>query len=884
MIIVPGAGPIPCDVFVCGEGPGREEAERKEPFVGKAGREQERYLSHHNLTIRRWRRNNICQEYTEGNPEPTPEQIAYWTPRLVDEIHQCQPKLIIAVGAYAARWFLGESLDLSLAHGLPHRPGAYDSTIAYRCPEFSCIVPIIHPAAGFYNTDLRANIADDYSRVADIYKSSIKSGHEITCVQDTYAGKETYLDVNGYDLDLLLSSYADDLTEIALDTEGIPGSPWSIQVSPEPGIGWTLRFSQSDFHIGVSSLQRLADSRRITFILHNASSPSGCMYDIRMCREMGLELRHAPLWDTMYAAYLLRLESQSLKALAFRWCGMYMEDYEKIIGDIGHAKQLDYLNRVSQHAWSIPEHRIVHENDGTTRLYKPQSLNKTVNGILRDIAANKVSKKGEPVDPQKRWEKIDKLIRREAELLLGDIPEGNLGDIPLDKAIYYSARDPDATLRVKQRIVQEHKRLDLTRLMSGSDIVLSCVEEMQSNGMPARRRHFIDLKSDLQDDLDSLQHKLSQEFFGGKAINPNSDDQVRILLARRGLRGSKRTAKTNKISVGKKSIEHLRFKDPAIGLVFDWRERAHIRDTFCNNVLDRIPEDIDVYPIHPKLQPTTVTTRRLASKDPNLLALPVRTEIGRKIREGYQFDNYTEETFGSWDLSQVEMRFLAHESLSPFLCQKFIDGADVHTETAMKVFGISNRHDVDDFKHRLPAKTTNFGLVYGQQGSGLHDQLKTLGLEGWDIKACEKLRKEVIKLFQIQSYTDAVIRQARIDGYVRDHWGMYRYLPQLYSDDPKLSAEAGRHAVSHRIQGGAQGMIQNSMRWLAPHIQQLQESGLNIKWRLQIHDELIFSFDEWLWDLMNPLVLESLTKHCGIRLKVPVLAKGVMAKNWAELK
>lgn len=897
MIIVPGAGPIPSDVMIVGEAPGREEAHHNppQPFVGKSGREQERYLSRHNLTPRAWRRNNVCQEYTEGNPEPNYDQLGFWTPFLVDEIRQCQPKLIIAVGAYAARWFLGESTSLSLVHGMPHHPGAYDPLVADRCPPNTCIIPIIHPAAGFYTDkndsskiDIRANIADDYSRVASIYKL-IKSNKPIPYSHDEYAGHEIYLDVTGNDLELLLSSYGDDLTEIGLDTEGIPGSPWSIQVSPQPGIGWTLRYSQPDFSTGVSSLQHLADSNNVTFILHNAASPSGCMYDIRMCREMGLELRHAPLWDTMYAAYLLRLESQSLKTLAFRWCGMHMANYESIIGDIGREKQISYLksilNRHSLNPFPKPEPRVISSNDGTSKLYKPNPVDKTVARILADIESNKVNKYGEPVDPYKRWQGVDDKLRSTVESTLGPIPIGTLNDIPLDRAIYYSSRDPDATLRVKHRLSIEHSRLGLTRLMSDGMQVLPILEEMQSTGMPANRHHFELLQQSLESDLDKIQARISHLYFNGRPFNPKSPQQVEILLRRRGLKGAKRTS-TGRVSTGKKSIEHLRFKDPAMGDVFDWREKAHIRDTFCADVLRRIPPSEQIYIIHTQIKPTTVTTRRLATENPNLLAVPVRSDIGRKIREGYMFDDSTdtEEIFGAWDLSQIEMRFLAHESMSKFLCRKFIDGADVHDETARTVFGLHPDDKVDKFKHRIPAKTTNFGLVYGEQASGLHDQLRMLGLEGWDIKSCEKLIKEVMKLFGIGDYIKSVISKARVDGYVRDHWGMYRYLPQLYSDDPKLSAEAGRHAVSHRIQGGAQGMIQNSMRWLAPHIRQLQQSGLNIKWRLQIHDELIFSFDEWMWDLINPLVLEALTVHCGIKLRVPVLADGAMAKNWGDLK
>jgi DNA polymerase-1 len=230
------------------------------------------------------------------------------------------------------------------------------------------------------------------------------------------------------------------------------------------------------------------------------------------------------------------------------------------------------------------------------------------------------------------------------------------------------------------------------------------------------------------------------------------------------------------------------------------------------------------------------------------------------------------------------MRILAHDSQSKFLCDKFNAGADIHTETAMLVFGLKNESDIDKFEHRLPAKTTNFGLIYGEQGPGLSDQLRTLGLEGWDVKACDKLQKEIIKLFQIEPYIRSLTSQARKAGLIRDHWGMMRYLPHLSSRNPKLAAEAGRQAIAHRISGTAQGMIQNSMRWLREKIWELQDAGCEVKWRLQIHDELILSFPEWMWEVVDPIVLEGLVKHCGVRLRVPVLAEGHWGKSWADLK
>ena len=124
----------------------------------------------------------------------------------------------------------------------------------------------------------------------------------------------------------------------------------------------------------------------------------------------------------------------------------------------------------------------------------------------------------------------------------------------------------------------------------------------------------------------------------------------------------------------------------------------------------------------------------------------------------------------------------------------------------------------------------------------------------------------------------------RLTGTVRDHWDMLRYLPGIWSRRPSVVAEAERMAVSHRIQGLAQGMIQNSMRWLRPRIHQMQDAGANVHLVLQVHDELVFRFAEDLADEVGELVLEALTQHSGIDLIVPVEASGSVSRTWGGLK
>lgn len=898
-IIVPPFGRSPNPILLIGEAPGEEESRQLRPFVGRSGQEQERYLSRHNLSTRPWRLTNIISEYTEGNPDPTQDQIDYWTPHLVDEIHSCNPRLIIAVGRFAARWFLGESTELETVHGLPHRPGAFDPTLSVRCPDHTIILPIYHPALGFYDVNSRAAIAWDYGQVANTVRL-ILSRKPVEIRSDEWEGRETYLDVSGSHLISLLESTVNDLGYypwIGIDTEGTPEDPFSIQISPLYGTGYLLRVDREDFHSATSYLQSYITQPGVSVVIHNA------MYDLEMCRVMGLDLSSAQIFDTMYAAYLTRIEAydvgegsrrrrsrQGLKPLAWRWCGMQMVSHDETVGILGTERQIDYLRQITEMDYRKPDERIIEENDGTARLYRPQPIQSRAKKILSDIESGKIDKNGNPPDPVKRWYQIDKELRRPVEKDLGNIPHGSmraLYDRDPSAAIRYSARDADAALRLSSRLQPELSRNGLTQLMTDGMEILHVFEEMQSNGMPASRKYFEDLYTELTSEMRRLQSLISNRYYDGDPFNPGSSDYVASLMRRRGLYGMKRTP-TGKVSTGKKSIEHLRYTDEAMKLVFEWREIEHVRDAFCSVILDAIPEDQDYCVVRCQILNTRTATRRLASRDPNLLAIPVRTDIGRRIREGFCLPPDSDEVLGSWDLSQVEMRIAAHLSGDETLCDLFCQDRDIHDETAVRFFKLpmevikSNK-----FKYRVPTKNALYGTVYGLQDEGLLDQLRMNGAEGWTKQSCGKLIRSIFEMYPglakyIKDASSELVKTK--DARITDHWGMPRYLPAIWSSDYKESAEAGRHAVSHKIQGTAQGLIQKSIIWLRPIIRDMQLSGLNVKWRLQVHDEIILSFDRELWDMLNDLVIDALTNHCGMELRVPVKAEGAMGKSWNLLK
>lgn len=870
-----GRGPLRTRWMLVGEAPGQTEAERGEPFVGRAGKEQDNYLRQHGLHSRQFYRTNVVKEYIEGNPDPTPELIAKWSPALHEEIRDINPTHILAVGRFASRWLIGrEDVDMDTIHGIPHSsphaPGAI-------------VMPVTHPAAGFYNDDARVSIAYDYMRAVQAIQRKIDTSPAV----DEYDGSEEYIDVSGKDLASVLGRHHGD--PIAIDTEGfLDGSwNWSIQVCLQPGTGYTLRCDRRDFDTGAAAIQSYCLSRhRPVVIFHNL------MHDFSVCRALGVDLFEARVFDTRYAAYALRVEPQGLKALAYRHCGMRMKSYQETVGDAGLQKQLDYLVRIYEDTWPDPEPRVEYANDGTSKLYTPQPVNKRALAIINDITSGKVDKEGSKVDPLKRWRKVDYTLRAEVERRYGRFPVGTLADIPLADALYYAGRDPDATLRLFHRLQPLLRAQNLESLVEAGNDVLPVFEEMQDTGMLASRSYCQSKHDEMDDYMSRLGHRISHRYYGGKPFNPNSGDQVAALMRRRQLVGEKRSKKTKKMSTSKKSIEHLKYVDEAIADVIDWREHAKMKDSFYGPFLEIIGEE-EFARIHTNINPYKVVSRRISSSNPNLTAIPVRNDLGLEVRNAISAKEGC--LLGSWDLSQIEMRYMAHESQDPLLIKFFKDPKlDVHAETAARIFGLKiiegtddkdERYaNIDEMKHRYPAKRAAFGIITNIQGPGLLDQLRMAGCEGWTVDRCDELIDNWLGIYRgVKSYMDRAKDEALETGMVRDRWGMIRYLPGVWSDDKMVRAEAERAASSMKIQGGAQGMLQNAIRWAKPIVRGLRDSGYYIRWILTIHDEVILEFEEGLKETVHDIITEALNHHHGVDMLVPVRCSGTIAKTWGEL-
>lgn len=913
-IVVYPCGPSPAKVMIIGERPGAEEAlnyraygyDEPTPFIGASGREQDTFLEVNGLHRRRCRLANVCWDYKDGNPDPTAADIDRWTLELEAEIRRVNPSFVLAVGRFATRWFLG-SVDMDSVHGLPHRSS--------RAPD-AVIIPTYHPAFGLYDPDAKGLVFHDYRQAARIIKGEISSEPVVDHITHPSYTEVTSPRQLRHELEWVGS---DEPVDIALDTEGVPDEPWSLQFSINPGTGIVLRVSDPSFESYIAYLHSwmVAHAPPLTVVVHNT------MYDIEMCRVMGLDLRKFRLYDTMVAAYLLRTEPQSLKHLARRHCGMAMVEYREVIGNAADDRRTEYLFSILERSWPKPEPRLIQENDLTTRMYVPTPIERRVEKILLDwdTARDNLESIGRLVvkpdnkdefDVVKRWRAVDDVLRAAVEAELGPFPDATLDDVPLDRAIAYSGRDPDATLRVYHRIAPMVVSAGLQDRMSLMMSNMGTIEEMQSTGMLASRQAFVSLSARMNDEMATLCSRLSNRFNDGNPINPNSPDHVRELMSRRGLRGAKKTKKTKQVSTSKKSVEHLRHTDDAMSLVIDWRERQKTRDSFSDPILERIPVGREYHRVRSNIRITRVSSSRPSATDPPLLAIPVRHELGVAVRECFvaprtdaEFGQFWREMrhepvdcyIGTWDLSQIEMRVMAHLSRDPLLIKLFLEGRDIHCETAIRIFGLSVKPEKDERgqwvypgvkkkEQRDPTKRAGFGVITGIQGEGLFDQLRMMGAgEGWDARKCDDLIRDWFGVYKgVKTYIEDCRRRCRNTGYARDMGGHYRYLPGIWSKDDRARAEAERQSHSHEIQGSAAWMIQRAMAWLGPQINDLRDStGWFIRWLLWIHDEVLFWYPEEAESIMADLVTDALINH-SYKLRVPVEANHAFDLNWGKLK
>ena len=441
-------------------------------------------------------------------------------------------------------------------------------------------------------------------------------------------------------------------------------------------------------------------------------------------------------------------------------------------------------------------------------------------------------------------------------------------DVAIGQATEYAAQDADFALRLEAhlRAQMDAKQLEMYEKMELP--VAQVLFEMERNGVQIDRAELARQSAELGAEL----MKLEQEAYAaaGQPFNLNSPKQLQeILFDKMGIptKGLKKTAKGG-ISTNEAVLEQLAPDYPLPKIILQNRSLAKLKSTYT----DKLPEMISPKDgrVHTTYAQAVAITGRLASNNPNLQNIPIRTAEGRRVRRAFTAPQGS--VIVSADYSQIELRIMAHLSGDKTLIAAFQNGEDVHRRTAAEVFGIAPENVSSE--QRRYAKTINFGLIYGMGQYGL---AKSLGID--NISAKNFIDRYFARYPGVAEYMQRTKEQAAAQGFVETLFGRRLYLPDIRNKNANARAGAERAAINAPMQGTASDLIKRAMidvsRWLA-------SDDLKSKLIMQVHDELVLEVPEAELDLVKEKLPQIMAKVDEGMLKVPLVAEVGVGMNWEE--
>lgn len=475
--------------------------------------------------------------------------------------------------------------------------------------------------------------------------------------------------------------------------------------------------------------------------------------------------------------------------------------------------------------------------------------------------------------PEKRSHNLENLvlevfgIKKRSYKELTSKGKLSFGGIKLEEAANYSCEDADYALRLCEtlypRVVEEgmetlYREIELP--------LIEVLADMETAGVKVDVEKLGKLSSELAERLKALEEDIYKK--AGVKFNINSPKQLgEVLFEKLNLPLVKKTKKTKGYSTDMEVLRELSLLHEVPALVLEYRQLAKIKSTY----IDSLPTMInpETGRIHTSYNQTVTATGRLSSSDPNLQNIPIRGELGKKVREAFVAEdgNY----LLSADYSQIELRVMAHMSGDENLINAFKRGEDIHTATAREVFGDV---DLSPEEKRRRAKIINFSIIYGTSAYSLS---KELGVDVHD--AADFIKRYFEKYPKVKEFIDRTVAEAREKGYVKTLFGRKRRIPELSAKNKNIQAAGERIAMNTPIQGTAADIMKKAMIdvWRA-----LKEEGYGARMIMQVHDELIFEVPKDEIEKVQKLIKEKM--EGAYKLKVPLIVDLAYGKNWTEAK
>ncbi len=438
--------------------------------------------------------------------------------------------------------------------------------------------------------------------------------------------------------------------------------------------------------------------------------------------------------------------------------------------------------------------------------------------------------------------------------------------VPLVDAVPYAAEDADVTLRLWQMFKPQLHQSQVTRVYETLERPLVPVlAAMERSGIKVDRDTLSRMSNAFAQKMAGLEDEIYE--LVGRKFNVGSPKQLgEILFDEMGIEGGKK-GKTGAYATGADVLEDLATEHELPRLVLDWRQLSKLKSTYTDALQDHI--NADTGRVHTSYSIAGASTGRLASTDPNLQNIPIRSEEGRRIREAFIAE--PGKTLVALDYSQIELRILAHIADIPALKQAFAHGHDIHAMTASEMFGVPLDEMTSDVRRQ--AKAINFGVIYGISGFGLARNLRIPRAEAQGF-----IDRYFERFPGIRTYMDDTKAFAKENGYVQTLFGRKIHTPNITAKGPHAGF-AARAAINAPIQGTAADVIRRAMVQMPDAIAHLPATML-----LQVHDELLFEVDDSAVDELITVAKDVMENAADpvVKLDVKLTVDAGQGANWAE--
>jgi DNA polymerase I len=447
--------------------------------------------------------------------------------------------------------------------------------------------------------------------------------------------------------------------------------------------------------------------------------------------------------------------------------------------------------------------------------------------------------------------------------------QGTMRDVEIEKVKDYAAEDADITLQLKHILLLQLKEKEVERVFyEVENPLVKVLVDMEFEGIKVDESFLNDYSKELEREAKTAEESVYKQ--AGVRFNLASPKQLgEVLFEKLQLDPKAKKTKTGQYATGEDVIQKLAANNPIVADILAFRELTKLKSTY----VDALPLLINKKTgrVHTSFAQAVAVTGRLASNNPNMQNIPVRSERGREIRKAF-IPRDDKHVLLSADYSQIELRIVAAISNDPAMCEAFKSGKDIHTATAAKVYNLEEKDVTKEMRYK--AKSVNFGIIYGQGAFGLAENLGISRTEAKEI--IDNYKKQFPN---IQKYMNDTINFAREHGYVQTLMGRKRWLRDINSSNFTVRGFAERNAINSPIQGSAADMIKLAMQKVHAA---MKKEKMKSKMLLQVHDELVFDALKGEVKELKPLIIENMQIALPLPNGVPVIAECGEGKNWLD--